>query len=174
MSTHFTAFVSDYAAYVSDGDSTLSYGQKIHMVSSWESKVPPPKATPPNKWFPLMRPALRAGYFLGGGLGGGTLDSHDIFRSLKLWESQIFLKKHVDVKLDSNLIFFLPFGKEHWHQIGEEKHQTDLTLRSLKQKTDCNIKINLFMTYNLGWSTILVADLQVEVCPGIPMSSEFM
>ena len=55
-------------------------------LTSWESKVPPPKATPPiNKallrdYLPLvsLNKALLGPYFLGGvALGGGTLDSHD-------------------------------------------------------------------------------------------------
>ena len=53
-----------------------------------ESKVPPPqeiagliKGLIINHWFPLIRPFLGC-YFLGGGGGleGGTLGSHDIFR----------------------------------------------------------------------------------------------
>ena len=65
------------------------------ILRSWEQGEPkgpdPPNATVKlqeiaglmirdyeNHWFPLIRPAIRAGYFLGGGgLGGVPLDCHD-------------------------------------------------------------------------------------------------
>ena len=51
-------------------------------------------------WFPLIRPAIRAGYFLGGvALGGAPLDSHD----LRLMESPAQGKKtqiHHMIRID--------------------------------------------------------------------------
>ena len=56
-------------------DSTVSSAQKggaknqTKIMSWW---------IPINHWFPLIRPKIRAGYFLGGGgVGGVPLGSHD-------------------------------------------------------------------------------------------------
>ena len=50
--------------------------------------MPPPQEIRPysetiNHWFPLIRPAIRAGYFLGGWpKRGAPLDSYEIIRIL--------------------------------------------------------------------------------------------
>ena len=56
-------------------------------------------------WFPLIRPAIRAGYFLGvpRGIGRGTLDSHDakvlylgLMQAWKPWIQSLDSIRHID------------------------------------------------------------------------------
>ena len=72
---------------------------------SWEPKGTPPNATfPPrnsrpyegsiNHWFPLIRPAIRAGYFLGVNValgGSGPVDCHECSEAEELFQSLLLI-----------------------------------------------------------------------------------